>query len=95
MDITNKCGTAPKRTTKVGIPSEVLGQKSHNTSYSPTWYQNPDVAGYSDVIKPVNVKNKIANHYETANDPTSRYATKNKRAEVEADKRTIRATEVW
>ena len=95
MNITNKQGTAPRRTTKVGLPNTILSEKSRNTGYSPTWYENDDVAGYTNVIKAVNVKNSTANHYETANDPASRYATKNKRAEVEADKSTIRGTNVW
>ena len=95
MKIVNKDGTAPMRTTKVGIPSQILGEKSYNRGYSPTWYDNPDVAGYEKYPKSMNVKNPIANHYETANDPASRYATKNKRAEVESDKKNIRSTEVW
>jgi len=95
MKIVNKSGTAPKRKTVVGLPSQILGENSYNRGYSPTWYQNNDLAGYSDTPKPVNCKNFQANHKLTADDPDSRFWGSNSKDIRKATKDTIRGVDVW
>lgn len=90
----NKNGTAPVKTTKVGLPSQILGENHNLSDYFPTMYSNPDVASYNHVVKPMNVKNHIANHKYTAQDPNSRFAGSNSREMRKALKTTIRTQDV-
>lgn len=94
MKITNKSGTAPKNKTKVGVPGQLLKEPDKNFSYSPSWYENNDLAAYNG-IKPVNVKNPIANHKLTAQDPNSRFWGTNSKDIRKATKSNIREQEVW
>ncbi len=91
----NKNGTAPTKRIKVGLPSQILGENHNLESFYPTLYENPDVASYNNTPKPMNVKNPVANHKYTAQDPNSRFAGTNSKEMRKATKTTIRTQEVW
>jgi hypothetical protein len=91
----SKNGTSPTKRTKVGLPSQILGENHNLESFFPTMYENPDVASYNSQVKSMNVKNPVANHLLTAQDPKSRFAGSNSKEIREETKKTIRGIPVW